>query len=214
MRVTVAAVHLTSSVLPLLLLLLVVAGTNAADQKVNVSVYYEALCPDSISFVRGSMWRAYQDVPDILRLDLVPYGKASYERRADGSISFSCQHGPDECLGNMVQACALNLLQEEQRVEFVKCVMSRRRPQAAGPSCAASLGLVYDLIESCVNGREGQRYLLEMGQRTESLQPKATFVPWININGGHSDEKQAAALHNLTSVVCSAFTGPAKPAKC
>ena len=204
--------HLTS-----VLVLLISCGAFAdvsPEQKVNVSVYYEALCPDSIAFIRGSMWTAYQDVPELMNLELVPYGKARYERKPDGSIKFSCQHGPDECLGNLVQACILNVAPVDKRVELIKCVMSRRRPQAAGPACAASLGLPYSELDACVTGSAGQQYLLAMGQKTESLQPKLSFVPWININGAHSDEKQEEALFNLKSVVCSSFSGASKPAKC
>lgn len=188
--------------------------TAASSQKVNVSVYYEVLCPDSINFVRGSMWRAYEDVPEILSLELVPYGKAHYEEKPDGRITFSCQHGPDECTGNMVQACALNLYPADKHVAFVKCMMSRRRPHTAGASCAASLDLPYESIEACVTGSAGQKYLMEMGRKTESLKPKMTFVPWINMNGQHDEEKQDESLHDLKSLVCSAFSGPAKPAKC
>ena len=203
MRIT----HLTA-------VLLLVSVTACRSQKVNVSVYYEVLCPDSINFVRGPMARAYEEVPEILRLELVPYGKARYEEKPDGGVTFSCQHGPDECAGNMVQACALNLYPAEKHVDFVKCMLSRRRPHTAGPICAASLSLPYDTIEACVTGSAGQKYLKEMGQKTESLKPKLSFVPWININGQHDDRTQDESLQDLKSVVCSAFSGPAKPAKC
>jgi hypothetical protein len=142
-------------------------------------------------------------------------GKAHYEEKPDGKITFSCQHGPDECAGNMVQACALNLYPAEKQVPFVKCMLSQRRPHKAGESCATTLGLQYDVIESCVNGDAGPKYLKGMGQKTESLRPKLSFVPWININGQHDDETQEKSLHDLKSVVCAAYAGPApKPAAC
>lgn len=200
--------------LTILLVVLVTVFTAARSQKVNVSVYYEALCGDSIGFVRGPMWRAYELVPEIMNLDLVPYGKASYAEKPDGQITFSCQHGPDECTGNMIQACALNLYPVEKQVPFIKCLMSHRRPHTSGPVCAQSLNLTYDSIESCVSGSTGQKYLMEMGQKTESLKPKLHFVPWININGQHDERTQDEALYDLKAVVCSAYSGSAKPAKC
>lgn len=185
-----------------------------ASQKVNVSVYYEVLCPDSIRFVRGSMWRAYKEVPELMNLDLVPYGKARYERRSDDSIKFSCQHGPAECEGNMVQACALKLLPQEKQVDFVRCMLTQRRPQTSGPVCAESLSLSYAPVQSCVSGSTGPQYLMEMGQKTEALKPKLTFVPWIVVNGQYNEETQNAALDDLKSVVCSKYKGPDKPSKC
>lgn len=200
--------------LTVLLLALAMSLTVSQGQKVNVSVYYEVLCPDSIRFVRGSMWRAYKLVPDIMNLELVPYGKAHYERRSDDSISFSCQHGPDECAGNMVQACALNLLPQDKQVDFVRCMLTSRRPQSSGPSCAASLSLSYADVESCVSGSAGPKFLMEMGQKTEALRPKLSFVPWIVVDGEYKDETQDAALDDLKSVVCAAYRGADKPAKC
>jgi hypothetical protein len=57
------------------LFLISVLTACTSCQKVNVSVYYEVLCPDSINFVRGPLFRAYEQVPDILSLELVPYGE-------------------------------------------------------------------------------------------------------------------------------------------
>lgn len=49
-----------------------------------------------------------------------------YNRNADGRYTFECQHGPRECLGNRMQACALNEFgaDEAKSVEYIKCFMS------------------------------------------------------------------------------------------
>lgn len=40
-------------------------------------------------------------------------------------IDFRCQHGADECSGNKIHSCGLNLAQSEAaKVEFVTCQMS------------------------------------------------------------------------------------------
>lgn len=44
--------------------------------RVKVSVYYEALCSDSRFFILKQLIPAYETVPSIIQLDLVPYGKA------------------------------------------------------------------------------------------------------------------------------------------
>lgn len=41
------------------------------------------------------------------------------------SVSFSCQHGPDECSGNKIHSCGLQVAHTQaQQVEFVTCQMS------------------------------------------------------------------------------------------
>lgn len=43
---------------------------------VTVSVYYEALCSDSRFFMLKQLVPTYNAIPEIIKLDLVPYGKA------------------------------------------------------------------------------------------------------------------------------------------
>lgn len=43
----------------------------------------------------------------------------------NGGPAFTCQHGPAECKGNMIQSCALYALNEfpDSQMAFVKCQM-------------------------------------------------------------------------------------------
>jgi len=51
----------------------------------------------------------------------------------DGQWSFECQHGPEECRGNKVQACGLKYIANvDQQVAYVNCVMGDNFPPDAG----------------------------------------------------------------------------------
>lgn len=46
------------------------------SQKVKISVYYEALCPDSKFFIKYQLLPVFEEFYEHIVLDLVPYGKA------------------------------------------------------------------------------------------------------------------------------------------
>lgn len=46
------------------------------SEKVKISVYYEALCPDSKFFIKYQLLPVYEEFNEHIILDLVPYGKA------------------------------------------------------------------------------------------------------------------------------------------
>lgn len=49
---------------------------DGADDKLQVSIYYEALCSDSFSFITNQLFPAWQKHRDQMDLKLVPFGKA------------------------------------------------------------------------------------------------------------------------------------------
>ncbi|KAI1290096.1 Gamma-interferon-inducible lysosomal thiol reductase [Halotydeus destructor] len=191
-------------------------SVGQARDRVKVSVYYETLCPDSIAFIKNQLTPTYNDIGEIMDIELVPYGKAAYEERDDGSVIFRCQHGSRECYGNTVQACAIKQLNNsiELILPFVHCMETQRFPDRAGQKCAEERNLTWSDLSSCASGNEGQRAHLEMGKKTESLSPKMYFVPWINVNDVHSNANQDGALDDLLKVVCEAYEGENFPSKC
>merc|ERR1719415_320573 len=96
-----------------------------AEQTVKLSVHYESLCPDSIRFVTTQLYPSWKHFgEDILHLDLNPFGKANFTD-SGASWEFSCQHGPEECRGNKVQACILDKVTEPREyVPLITCLMS------------------------------------------------------------------------------------------
>lgn len=76
---------------------------NDINDKVNFTLYYESLCPDCRQFMTTQLWKAYQTIPDIVNITLVPYGNAHETYQPSTQLyQFVCQHGPDECYGNLI----------------------------------------------------------------------------------------------------------------
>lgn len=188
--------------------------SELAAQPVQISVYYETLCPDSKRFILDQLWPTYQAISDIITIDPIPYGKAYETELNNGTFLFHCQHGPEECYGNIIQTCAIKLLPDiGKSLALIQCMESYSASQAAGPKCARRQGIDYKKIEECVQSKQGNTWQHEMARRTDSLKPPLHFVPWITVNGVYTRENQSRALNNLLGLVCDLYKGP-KPESC
>ncbi len=61
-------------------------------------------------------------------------------------------------------------------------------------------------MNECVNTSKGNQLLYEAGRRTnELLQPKLTYIPWIVVDGKHSDYIQGTSEFSLLAFLCNEF---------
>ena len=85
-----------------------------------------------------------------MNLNMVPFGNA----KISGS-SVTCQHGPDECLGNSYEQCAIHLYPNaSQYFPYYECMEAAGKRMIHGKTsanCAAGAGLDNSKIEACVN---------------------------------------------------------------
>lgn len=188
------------------------SGTRAP--KVNFGVYYETLCPDSIEFIASQLSPTFFKIGSIINLELVPYGKAK-EKQVQSKWEFTCQHGPDECLGNLIQTCGIHILGNLSEIyPFVDCMeQSGLFPDKSGPMCAKKFGVDYKAILNCVNGPLGNKLEHQMAVKTDKLYPPLTSVPWVTLNGVHTNEIQKEAETDLQRLICDTYTGT-KPKAC
>ena len=136
-----------------------------------------------------------------------------FQFKPDGSggWNFSCQHGPDECTGNLYQACLLHYLQNSNRlqVEVIHCLMTSSEPHLATEKvtlnspklehcyllnlhqylisfqCMSELNIndpSYDTIEKCHLSNFAENLLHDFGLETANLKPPHYFIPWITFD--------------------------------
>lgn len=183
------------------------------QSKINVSIYYEALCPDSRRFILEQLLPAYELMPTVFNLNLVPYGKANTKEENEELI-FSCQHGPAECLANKIHACAIKHTEENpyMQLKYIACMINDNyNPEYAGKKCASETGVHYNPIANCSESDMGSLLLKANGERTKALKPRAAFIPTVELNGMHKMQ-QEEVLQNFLSEVCKTLA--VKPAEC
>lgn len=195
---------------------------------VPLTVYYESLCTDSVRFIVEQLYPVKQSpLGRYIDVTLIPYGKASY--KTEGSdVIFQCQHGPNECYGNKVHACAIQHIQvnsyqntktkESLTLDYITCLMRTwmtfKDNVYPGKKCSIENQLPnWNVIEECANNTEGSKLLQGYGERTEQLNPKLSVVPTITFHHQTDDDLNDLALKDLRTAACRAMREP-KPHEC
>ncbi|XP_050491189.1 uncharacterized protein LOC126873898 [Bombus huntii] len=198
-----------------------VAGgeSNAA---IDVGVYYESLCPDSIRWIKQQLLPQYDVLKDYIRVTFVPYGKASHwQDPITQKWRFACQHGEAECNGNKAQACGIHAIQngetadkvQQHTVALVGCAMTSQFPPSSLSQCAKNVGLseqIQEKMNECIKSSLSDDLLVAYGEKTKELAARLSFVPTITING----EIQSKALNNFFKLICDKLAEGAKPSRC
>jgi len=207
---------------------LAVLFTSVAAQNLTVELYSEALCPDCYNFEIGA-WDTVWNSPGfqgiLTSYEQIPYGNA---KNASGRVT--CQHGVNECKGNMQQACIIKYHPKTADHLPILVCQVRAYPQggpavlAAAQTCVEAAGFDFAPIAKCYGdgaGDEGVALIEANAARTGALQPPHTSVPWVVINGKPVDlncQGDPVCLNaNFMKYVCDAYKaggGTAPPAAC
>ena len=135
------------------------------------------------------------------------------------NISFkehiTCQHGEDECFGNLIETCALHVgrnttdgYMTRASADFIECFLGENKGKKDSTlRCATRAGIDYDKIMSCVNSNEGTALLSEEAVETNDYGVHPG-VPYVLVNGSPVPDGQT-----LLKMVCAVMQGT-KPAGC
>ncbi|XP_029381208.1 gamma-interferon-inducible lysosomal thiol reductase [Echeneis naucrates] len=178
---------------------------------VLVELYYESLCPGCRLFLTEMLFPTWLLLNEIMNVNLVPYGNA-VEKPDGQKYIYECQHGKEECLGNMIETCLLNMTKAAFPIIF--CMESSQDVIKSAKSCVElySPQLSWDKVMSCVNGDLGNQLMHQNAMKTNALKPPHNYVPWVTINGEHTDDLQDKAQVSLFTLVCNMYKGDKPPA--
>ncbi|XP_036940762.1 gamma-interferon-inducible lysosomal thiol reductase isoform X2 [Acanthopagrus latus] len=179
--------------------------------KVEVALYYESLCPGCRNFFVFSLFPTWLMLADIMTVTLVPYGNAQ-EKNVTGKYVFECQHGKEECLGNLIETCLLNMT--DLAIPMIFCMESSTDVINNGQMCTKLYkpDLNWGDVMKCVNGDQGNQLMHQNALKTKALNPPHDYVPWVTINGEHTEDLQEKAMNSLFNLVCSLYKGKKPPA--
>ncbi|NXV80619.1 GILT reductase, partial [Atlantisia rogersi] len=209
-------------------------ASHPSAAPVELSLYYESLCPGCRLFLVQQLFTTWLLLPEeVLNITLVPYGNAQVgvgpsgavgagpgasgpaqnrsipqERNVSGKWQFQCQHGPEECLGNMIETCLMHEAQNfSTYFPVIFCMESGSSVTKNLEACLQIYAPQLDggRIAACVQGDTGAALMHRNAQLTEALDPPHEYVPWVVINGKHTDELQAQAQASLLGLVCSLY---------
>ncbi|XP_017286826.1 gamma-interferon-inducible lysosomal thiol reductase [Kryptolebias marmoratus] len=178
---------------------------------VNVGLFYESLCPGCRLFLTETLFPTWLLLNDIMSVNLVPYGNA--QEKPDGQkYTYQCQHGEQECLGNMIETCLLNMT--DMAFPIIFCMESSTDVLSSVDSCVKLYApdLDHDKLMGCVKGDIGNQLMHQNALKTKALNPPHQYVPWVTINGVHTEDLQQKAMESLFMLVCDMFKGTKPPA--
>ncbi|XP_057484606.1 gamma-interferon-responsive lysosomal thiol protein-like [Actinidia eriantha] len=130
-----------------------------SSDKVSLGLYYESLCPYSANFIINYLFKIFENgLISAVDLNLVPWGNA----RIHGNNTFSCQHGPPECLLNTIEACAIEAWPDlNKHFSFIYCVetLVYERKYPEWETCFDKLGLDPTPITECYSSSYGNEVI-------------------------------------------------------
>lgn len=189
--------------------------TLAAQQagKLDIGLYYESYCPFCQSFFEEQLAPSYECTSQMIDLTLVPYGNARYT--GSGPYKFTCQHGPDECVGNNFESAILHLANFSTAFNVIACLEESRKAAevASQQKCTTQYGMDFDEVTALANSDKGNELQYQFALQTAALTPAHQYVPWVTFNNTHDESTQSKMQSNFLGWVCLNYKG-VKPDCC
>ena len=173
----------------------------------KIEVYIESLCPDCVNFITKSFKDFYEKVknPNLIELDFIPFGNAhEVFNTSTNKYDFTCQHGENECYGNLIETCAIQIQGRVKSYETILCIESNIQSYSKDfdktlEFCLSKEQNILKEIKDCLDSDLGNFYQHQMAQKTDV---NHKHVPWIVVNGIHDEKVENEIIDSLIDYIC------------
>lgn len=168
-------------------------------EKLKVEIYIESECKYSKKFIQEQIFPFYDELKEKVDLIFIPFGKSRSVLK-NSKIEFKCQHGPPECLNNMIMSCVLDSIPDNKNLQmkFIACSMGYEKTKI---HCAKEVGFSEDKVKNCLTNGEGIKLQLEAEKITEPIVKASGHVPTIVFNGNYDETENIQAVVNFLNAV-------------
>ncbi|ALC46413.1 CG10157, partial [Drosophila busckii] len=169
------------------------------NDKLPITLYYEALCPYCMQFVTEQLNPAMirQDRLPYTELTLVPYGNA----RENEAGNVACQHGVDECELNAWHACILEHHDVIESLKLIACMMRSRKNKL--DKCADRYNINVTAVKDCKKSRSVDDILQKYAVATNRVPHSG--VPAVAIDNVYNDQEQEYISENFDAAFCAKY---------
>jgi interferon gamma-inducible protein 30 len=155
-----------------------------------IDVYFEANCPYSQQLILNNMKQllSAQGYEEFVDVNFYPFGNG-LEIIDKGQYEFKCQHGGEECKGNMLIACALKYFEKKFAFDFIVCILETGlNYKTAAEMCLSDHPQKLKEVIQCSTLEYGSKLMHLIAQKTNDLIPPLQYVPLVTVNGKQNED--------------------------
>lgn len=71
--------------------------------------------------------------------------------------------------------------------------------------CAKQFNISMGQIDKCMSSRQGNELEHAMAVKTDALNPPHKYVPWVTLNGEHTEDIEKKAETDLIGLICETY---------
>lgn len=181
-------------------------GIKCTKDPLIIDIYYEVLCPYCSQFI-STQFNSYFNYGQ-LKLAIVnfhPFGfvEEKYNKTSKDYV-FKCHHGEDECYGNQISNCFIDILGRIQSYKYLICLESSSKKfnnnfKKTAEYCLENDDNLQQLVFECMDNGRGKKL---MHKESNSIPRSMNYVPWIEINGRYSKVNEENLRTDLLGFIC------------
>ncbi|CAI6365006.1 unnamed protein product [Macrosiphum euphorbiae] len=192
-------------------------NNNVSKHIVEIEVYYEALCGDSVKFVSNQLLPTFNKLSKFINVVFVPFAQGNISTNTDNSFNLTCRRDK-ECDADKVHACGIHKIKDsEQLIKFVNCSLTEAFNNSnktvpidvCGKNSNIESAVITE-ITNCTNSTESYPWLQEYMNKSSAAHVK--FVPKVLINKNSTEDFSTTVT--FMNAVCKQIPVELQPEDC